>query len=157
NRDYPYQPCPLPERPESTGGDTYASIYKDFIADATSVSRCQNSTCHGGSVGQLGLAMGVDATSAYCGVVTYGVIMPTEGPARCPPICTQPCTTAEDDRTTPSCCFGKCTAMPEVGNALALVSIVSPTKSGIPATMPRDICGGEFRARKLTTKEIARI
>lgn len=100
--------CDVP--PATTGGVTFTDIYRDLLS-TTSVAKCQDSTCHGGSMGQAGLSMGTDQKGAYDGLVAYGQVNPSA-------------TTTDDPPAT----------------VKFLYNVVAPIGGAAPR-MPRPLCG----------------
>ncbi len=101
--------CDVP--PDTTGGATFTAIYTELLS-ATSVAKCQDSTCHGGSMGQAGLSMGTDQKGAYDGLVAYGQINPSASTTDDPP-----------------------------ATVKFLINVVKPTSTGGAPRMPRPLCG----------------
>jgi len=98
--------------PSATSGPaTFDSIYNELVS-TKGVARCQDSTCHGGAMGQAGLSMGTDKKGAYDGLVAYGQVNPTA-------------TTTDDPPAT----------------VKFLINIVSPSGAGGAPRMPRPLCG----------------
>jgi len=100
--------CDLP--PATTGGATFTAIYTELLATG-GAARCQDSTCHGGAMGQAGLSLGTDQKGAYDGLLAYGQIDPTA-------------TTTDDPPAT----------------VRFLFNVVKPLSTGVPR-MPKPLCG----------------
>lgn len=124
-------PCTVAAPPTAAGPATFQSIYADLLGPG-SVARCTDATCHGGSTGQDGLALGETRDDCYLGLKAYGLIAPG---------------TSTDAGAAD---VGDASATPE--SVLGLVDVVSPN-DGKPPRMPRALCGN----RALRDEEIARI
>ncbi len=130
--------CDQPPAGPTAGDDTFGSIYEELLA-TTSVSRCQDAACHGGSSGQAGFSMGTDRAGAYQGLIDYGLIVPG------PPV----------DGGVPADAAGPVEAPTSVR---ALYFVVAPTPSGGRPRMPRDLCSAQgVPNRLLNDAELARI
>jgi hypothetical protein len=59
--------------PGAETGTRFCEIYVDVISP-TGSAKCQSSTCHGGKVGIMGLAMGWTGKEAYDAITTHSVL-----------------------------------------------------------------------------------
>ncbi|MBI2392904.1 MAG: hypothetical protein HYV09_25185 [Deltaproteobacteria bacterium] len=131
-------PCAVAAPATSLGPASFQSIYVDLLGP-TSVARCVDATCHGGSTGQAGLALGASKDDCYAGLKAYGLVAPSS-----------PTDAGGTDAAADAGEAGASDETPE--SVLALVSIVSSI-GGAPPPMPRALCGN----RALRDDEIARI
>jgi len=114
-------------KPSAKFTDLYAQLFS-----ATGAARCADQSCHGGDVGQGGLALGTDQRGCYEGFLKYGLINPSDAGVADAGV--------DADTEVPDTVVG-------------LVSIVSPLSNGGAPKMPRPVCG----ARALDKTEIEQI